>query len=219
MHHGLLWLNPLVLNVFRFDWNLISYLLCVWPFFSSHCNRHISDISRLEAKVERLEGQLQAKDRELATITRTVRNFDFYLRKLFLIYSSWIFLELLYQEAKATAAFKAQIEKLQQERDEFQRMVIGNQVNTFGFIWVLFCILELPYENGGILISMNVYMFCAKASEDSTNTWDEEKRKGVHKVAGSVIYTCILILYGESCLLHMFTEKNFCNLWFLLLTI
>jgi len=34
------------------------------------------------------------------------------------------------QEAKATAGFKAQIEKLQQERDEFQRMVIGNQVRT-----------------------------------------------------------------------------------------
>ncbi|XP_048133091.1 afadin- and alpha-actinin-binding protein-like [Rhodamnia argentea] len=63
--------------------------------------RLLSDISRLEAKVERLELQLQAKDREIATITRT--------------------------EAKATAQFKAQIEKLQQERDEFQRMVIGNQ--------------------------------------------------------------------------------------------
>ncbi|EXB54737.1 hypothetical protein L484_012837 [Morus notabilis] len=63
--------------------------------------RLLSDITRLEAKVERLEGQLQAKDREIATMTRT--------------------------EAKATAAFKAQIEKLQQERDEFQRMVIGNQ--------------------------------------------------------------------------------------------
>uniref|UniRef100_A0A7N2L1R6 Afadin-and alpha-actinin-binding protein n=1 Tax=Quercus lobata TaxID=97700 RepID=A0A7N2L1R6_QUELO len=63
--------------------------------------RLLSDISRLEAKVERLEAQIQAKDREIATITRT--------------------------EAKATAAFKAQIEKLQQERDEFQRMVIGNQ--------------------------------------------------------------------------------------------
>ncbi|KAH7572585.1 hypothetical protein ACOSP7_015764 [Xanthoceras sorbifolium] len=63
--------------------------------------RLLSDISRLEAKVERLEGQLQTKDREIATITR--------------------------REAKATAAFKAQIEKLQQERDEFQRMVIGNQ--------------------------------------------------------------------------------------------
>ncbi|XVF34209.1 hypothetical protein REPUB_Repub18cG0039100 [Reevesia pubescens] len=63
--------------------------------------RLLSDISRLEAKVERLDAQLQAKDREIATITRT--------------------------EAKSTAAFKAQIEKLQQERDEFQRMVIGNQ--------------------------------------------------------------------------------------------
>lgn len=63
--------------------------------------RLLSDISRLEAKAERLEAQIQAKDREIATITRT--------------------------EAKATAAFKAQIEKLQQERDEFQRMVIGNQ--------------------------------------------------------------------------------------------
>ncbi|GMI89100.1 hypothetical protein like AT5G57410 [Hibiscus trionum] len=63
--------------------------------------RLLSDISRLEAKVERLEAQLQVKDREIATITRT--------------------------EAKNSAAFKAQIEKLQQERDEFQRMVIGNQ--------------------------------------------------------------------------------------------
>ncbi|KAK8604912.1 hypothetical protein V6N13_082377 [Hibiscus sabdariffa] len=63
--------------------------------------RLLSDISRLEAKVERLEAQLQVKDREIATITRT--------------------------EAKSSAAFKAQIEKLQQERDEFQKMVIGNQ--------------------------------------------------------------------------------------------
>ncbi|KAJ6849838.1 afadin- and alpha-actinin-binding protein [Iris pallida] len=60
-----------------------------------------SDISRLEAKVERLEATVAAKDRELATLTRT--------------------------EAKAAATFKAQIEKLQQERDEFQKMVIGNQ--------------------------------------------------------------------------------------------
>ncbi|XP_050372837.1 uncharacterized protein LOC126790580 isoform X2 [Argentina anserina] len=63
--------------------------------------RFLSDISRLEAKVERLEGQIQTKDREIATMTRT--------------------------EAKATAAFKSQIEKLHKERDEFQRMVIGNQ--------------------------------------------------------------------------------------------
>ncbi|CDY11870.1 BnaC03g12960D [Brassica napus] len=63
--------------------------------------RQQSDIARLEAKVERLDAQLQHKDREIATITRT--------------------------EAKNTAALKSQIEKLQQERDEFQRMVIGNQ--------------------------------------------------------------------------------------------
>lgn len=63
--------------------------------------RLMSDISRFEAKIERLEAQLSAKDREIATITRT--------------------------EAKAASAFKAQIDKLQQERDEFQRMVIGNQ--------------------------------------------------------------------------------------------
>ncbi|CAL9210772.1 unnamed protein product [Musa hybrid cultivar] len=61
-----------------------------------------SDISRLEAKVERLEAQLAAKDRELATLTRT--------------------------EAKKTASLKAQIDKLQQERDEYQKMVIGNQM-------------------------------------------------------------------------------------------
>uniref|UniRef100_A0A9I9CI90 Afadin- and alpha-actinin-binding protein n=1 Tax=Cucumis melo TaxID=3656 RepID=A0A9I9CI90_CUCME len=61
----------------------------------------LSDISRLETKVERLESVVQAKDREIATITRT--------------------------EAKSKAAFKAQIDKLQQEKDEFQRMVIGNQ--------------------------------------------------------------------------------------------
>ncbi|CAM0911308.1 unnamed protein product [Alopecurus aequalis] len=60
-----------------------------------------SDISRLEAKIERMDAQLAAKDRELATLTRT--------------------------EAKNTASLKAQIEKLQQERDEFQKMVIGNQ--------------------------------------------------------------------------------------------
>lgn len=63
--------------------------------------RLLSDMARLEAKVERLEGQLSSKERELAALTRT--------------------------EQKASAAAKAQIEKLQQERDEFQRMAIGNQ--------------------------------------------------------------------------------------------
>ncbi|KAL6555235.1 hypothetical protein OROGR_006493 [Orobanche gracilis] len=63
--------------------------------------RLLSDISRLEAKVERLEAQLSGKDREISTMTRT--------------------------EARSAAAFKAQIDKLQQERDEFQKMVLGNQ--------------------------------------------------------------------------------------------
>jgi X breakpoint 2-interacting protein len=66
-----------------------------------------SDISRLEAKIERMDAQLAAKDRELATLTRT--------------------------EAKNTAALKSQIDKLQQERDEFQKMVIGNQVRLYYF--------------------------------------------------------------------------------------
>ncbi|GFQ03593.1 afadin- and alpha-actinin-binding protein [Phtheirospermum japonicum] len=63
--------------------------------------RLLSDISRLEARVERLEAQLSGKDREIAAMTRT--------------------------EAKAAAAFKHQIDKLQQERDEYQKMVLGNQ--------------------------------------------------------------------------------------------
>ncbi|CAL9104403.1 unnamed protein product [Musa textilis] len=88
------------------------YLVCpVFGSFHQGSSYHIvppdtggilqSDISRLEAKVERLEAQLAAKDRELATLTRT--------------------------EAKKTASLKAQIDKLQQERDEYQKMVIGNQ--------------------------------------------------------------------------------------------
>jgi hypothetical protein len=41
------------------------------------------------------------------------------------------------QEAKNTATLKSQIDKLQQERDEFQKMVIGNQVQIGLFLfWV-----------------------------------------------------------------------------------
>lgn len=36
--------------------------------------RLLSDMARLEAKVERLETQLQAKERELGSVTRTVRD-------------------------------------------------------------------------------------------------------------------------------------------------
>lgn len=41
--------------------------------------RSRSDVSILEAKVERLESQLLAKDREIATMARTVRQFLLYL--------------------------------------------------------------------------------------------------------------------------------------------
>ncbi|KAL2643711.1 hypothetical protein R1flu_011298 [Riccia fluitans] len=64
-------------------------------------HRLMSDMTRLEAKLERQEAQLFAKERELAALTS--------------------------KEQKAAAAFKAQLEKLQQERDEFQRMVVSTQ--------------------------------------------------------------------------------------------
>lgn len=44
------------------------------------CYSLLSDISRLEAKVERLEAQIQAKDREIATITRTVSDIFNFIR-------------------------------------------------------------------------------------------------------------------------------------------
>lgn len=57
-------------------WNTIIYIylsICPHvPLFS--CGRLLSDISRLETKVERLESVIQAKDREIATITRTVQS-------------------------------------------------------------------------------------------------------------------------------------------------
>lgn len=67
------------------------------------------------------------------------------------------------QEAKNTAAFKAQIEKLQQERDEFQRMVIGNQVRTGCIIksWLhldAYC-LEMPQ----IISNITSYLSCCKS--------------------------------------------------------
>lgn len=63
--------------------------------------RLMSDMSRFEAKVERLTDQLASKERELQAITS--------------------------KEQKAAAASRAQIEKLQHEKDEFQRMVISTQ--------------------------------------------------------------------------------------------
>jgi X breakpoint 2-interacting protein len=63
--------------------------------------RLMSDMSRLEAKVERLTDQLATKERELQALTS--------------------------KEQKAAAAHRAQVERLQHERDEFQRMVISTQ--------------------------------------------------------------------------------------------
>ncbi|KAH9560060.1 hypothetical protein CY35_06G087800 [Sphagnum magellanicum] len=63
--------------------------------------RLMSDISRLENKVERLTEQLFGKERVLQALES--------------------------KDQKMTAALKTQLEKLQQERDEFQRMVIGTQ--------------------------------------------------------------------------------------------
>ncbi|GBG82258.1 hypothetical protein CBR_g34541 [Chara braunii] len=63
--------------------------------------RLMSATSRLEAKVERLETQLSSKDRELTTMTL--------------------------EKQKMAAAHRVQVEKLQAERDEFQRMSIGMQ--------------------------------------------------------------------------------------------
>jgi X breakpoint 2-interacting protein len=59
-------------------------------------------MSRLEGKVERLTDQLGSKERELQALTS--------------------------KEQKAAAAHKAQLERLQHEKDEFQRMVISTQV-------------------------------------------------------------------------------------------
>lgn len=110
-------------------------VLCGLPLYVC---RQQSDIARLEAKVERLDAQLQHKDREIATITRTVSLVKFLLIWLLFFFLLRLLIEywihsLLGQEAKNTAALKSQIEKLQQERDEFQRMVIGNQVRLVSY--------------------------------------------------------------------------------------
>uniref|UniRef100_A0A7I4DVZ8 Afadin/alpha-actinin-binding protein n=1 Tax=Physcomitrium patens TaxID=3218 RepID=A0A7I4DVZ8_PHYPA len=63
--------------------------------------RLMSDMSRLEAKMERLADQLSSKERELQVMAS--------------------------KEQKMATAFKTQLEKLQQEKDEFQRMLIATQ--------------------------------------------------------------------------------------------
>ncbi|KAL5205329.1 hypothetical protein ABZP36_033538 [Zizania latifolia] len=78
------------------------------------CERHgclKSDISRLEAKIKRIDAQLAAKDRELTTLIRKVCfsiNSCLYSDSLEIL-----FIYPDYQEAKNTAALKAWIDKLQ----------------------------------------------------------------------------------------------------------
>lgn len=82
-------------------WKVLEFQYSEWyrrSFFfnfSFSLYRLLSDISRLEAKVERLEGQLQAKDREIATITRTVRNLQSCKSDFILVsYFYWLFWNL-----------------------------------------------------------------------------------------------------------------------------
>lgn len=37
-------------------------------------------------------------------------------------------------------------------------------------------------------------VYVAEASKNSTNTWDEEERKGVHQIAGGISLRCFSIL-------------------------
>ncbi|KAL5207010.1 hypothetical protein ABZP36_031445 [Zizania latifolia] len=94
-------------------------------------NSGLSDISQLEAKIERMDAQLAAKDRELATLTRTEAKNTTALKaqinKLQQEHDEFQKMVIGNQEAKNTGALKARIDKLQQERDEFQKMIIGNQ--------------------------------------------------------------------------------------------
>jgi X breakpoint 2-interacting protein len=94
----------------------------------------MSDMSRLEAKVERLTDQLATKERELQALTSKVFHPPI-LGHMFVLCGRdldgvWILKRngALYQEQKAAAAHRAQVERLQHERDEFQRMVISTQV-------------------------------------------------------------------------------------------
>ena len=77
------------------------------------------DISRLEAKIKIMEAQLAVKDRELPLWPE---QFVFVLTPVWILYQFWnydFFPDHL--EANSTATLKAQIEKLQQERDELKK--------------------------------------------------------------------------------------------------
>lgn len=66
-------------------------------------------------------------------------------------------------------------------------MVIGNQVRTASTL--IFAVSCSATPTSKWITSDYYYSDCvngAKASKDSTNTWDEEERKGIHKVAGRI---------------------------------
>lgn len=144
-------------------------LICSYCF-----QRLLSDISRLEGKVERLEAQLSGKDREIATMTRTVCLVYLWwkcqLRYINCSILIWVGNEFHEQEAKATAAFKSQIDKLQQERDEFQKMVLGNQVYSLPSF---FCQLKLLVI---MLLTLTLYLINSKWELNRFMRW-RRKRK------------------------------------------
>lgn len=139
--------------------NLLVFIFIYFYFIFFHVIGFYQTFQDQKLKLRGLRGSYKQKIGRLLQLPERSETQSFTYGNYFLldILLEIFFLELLYQEAKATAAFKAQIEKLQQERDEFQRMVIGNQVSTFGFIGVStfgfigvsLCCLHLPYENGG----------------------------------------------------------------------
>lgn len=107
---------------------------------------------------------------------------------------------LNHQEAKNTAALKAQIEKLQQERDEFQKMVIGNQVKwsypipfpykiSFHFVCFICVWMMVTILVNGMMRSLSWFtIFLLSASTHPTNSWNEEERKGIHQIAGELLH-------------------------------
>ena len=67
------------------------------------------------------------------------------------------------QEAKAKAGLKAQIDKLQQERDEFQKMVIGNQVIFCASPKTPSCFVSGNFAYTGKIINVNMVSWYSKS--------------------------------------------------------
>lgn len=86
----------------------------------------------------------------------------------------WLWI-LVGQEAKNTAALKSQIEKLQQERDEFQRMVIGNQVwLVLDAAWIYYFILVKLYW--WIVLHLLFQSLNSKSKLNRSMKWRKRKR-------------------------------------------